>query len=101
MELLFDGFEDKATVDGPLTALTQMAKVKQQDGPEEERRPPKLAVRNGPFAGDFICVIESLSIKITMFDVKNKPVRASVNIKLKEASRLTAKGAAPAPAAPK
>lgn len=92
MELLFDSFEDGGqTVDGPLTALTVMAKIKQQDGPEEQRRPPLLAVRNGPFAGDFKCVIESLSIKVTMFNQANKPVRATVNIKLKEAERLSAK----------
>jgi hypothetical protein len=98
MELLFDSFEEKGkTIDGPLTDLTTMAKVKQQDGPEEQRRPPLLAVRNGPFAGDFRCVIESLSIKITMFNQQNKPVRATVNIKLKEAERLSAKSSAPAP----
>jgi hypothetical protein len=93
MELLFDSFEDGGgTVEGPLNDLTTMSKIKQQNGPEEERRPPKLGVRNGPFTGDFICVIESLSIKVTMFNKQNKPVRATVNIKLKEASRLSAKG---------
>jgi hypothetical protein len=88
MELLFDGFEDNVTVDGPLAELTKMAKIKQQNGPEDLRRPPLLAVRNGPFAGDFKCVLESLSIKITMFNNENQPVRASANVKLKEASRL-------------
>src|SRR5512147_531963 len=52
MELLFDAFEDGGAIDGPLSDLTKMAKVKQQDGPEDQRRPPLLAVRNGPFAGD-------------------------------------------------
>jgi hypothetical protein len=92
MELLFDSFEDGgATVDGPLEALTTMAKMKQQDGPEEERRPPLLAVRNGPFSGDFKCVMESLSIKITMFNKGNQPVRATANVKFKEASKAFGK----------
>ena len=92
MELLFDSYEDGgATVDGPLEALTTMAKMKQQDGPEEERRPPLLAVRNGPFSGDFKCVMESLSIKITMFNKSNQPVRATANVKLKEASKAFGK----------
>jgi hypothetical protein len=95
MELLFDTFEEKGkTVDGQINDLTKMAKIKQQDGPEEQRRPPLLAVRNGPFKGDFKCVIESLIIKVTMFNAENKPVRATVNLKLKEAERLSAKGGA-------
>jgi len=94
IELLFDSFEDGgATVDGQLNALTQMAKMKQQDGPEEERRPPLLAVRNGPFNGDFKCVIASLSIKINMFNKQNQPVRATANVKFKEASRAFGKAA--------
>jgi hypothetical protein len=38
-------------------------------------------------------VIESLSIKITMFDKSNKPVRATANVKFKEASRAFGKSA--------
>lgn len=92
MELLFDSFEDGRSIDDDLKALTKMAKMKQQDGPEDQRRPPLLAVKKAPVGDPFKCVIESLSIKVTMFDENTLPVRATVNIKLKEAERLTVAG---------
>jgi hypothetical protein len=68
-----------------------MAKVKQDDGPENDRRPPILLVQNGPWDGVFKCVLESLSIKVTMFNNDNQPVRATVNVKFKEASKFEVK----------
>jgi hypothetical protein len=38
-------------------------------------------------------VIESLIVKVTMFTPGNKPARATVNLKLREAQRLSAKKA--------
>ena len=92
MELLFDSFEDGRDIEGDLLELTRFAKMKQQDGPEDQRRPPLLSVKKAPVGDPFKCVIESLSIKVTMFNQNTRPVRATVNIKLKEASRLTVAG---------
>ena len=88
LELLFDAFEADGTIADELNALGEMAKVKQDSGAENLRRPPKLEVRNGPLEDKFTCVMESLSIKVTMFNKSNKPVRATVNVKFKEAQRF-------------
>ncbi|MBP6633009.1 MAG: phage tail protein [Kofleriaceae bacterium] len=93
LELVFDGFEQDVNVHGRyVEPLLHMAKMRSQDGPEAERRPHKVKVLYGPIP-DFIGVIESLSTKYTMFGNDGKPVRCTVNLKLKEAQRLAARAA--------
>jgi hypothetical protein len=91
MELLFDRFEIKdGTVDPELQTLQRMAIALDPKGKtEDQRRPPILLISNGP-VGDFQCVLESLVIKVTMFDRRGRAVRATANVTFKE---LRVKGA--------
>jgi hypothetical protein len=92
LELLFDGFETKDNVhDTYVAKLLEMAKMRSQSGDEAERRPHKIKLLYGPMP-DFIGVIESMSTKYTMFEQDGKPVRCTVNLRLKEAQRLSARG---------
>ena len=85
MELFLDGYEDRRSLADDLDTLTQMSlAIDPESRREDERRPPLLKLRNVPWP-DFTCVVESLSIKVTMFDNQLRPVRALVNLKLKEA----------------
>ena len=53
---------------------------------QEERRPHHCIVTWGDGGlPRFDCVIESLSIKYTMFDTNGSPLRATATVKLKEA----------------
>jgi hypothetical protein len=66
--------------------------VRNPDGSEEEKRPPKVGVKwaNGQLP-EFLGVVESVGTKYTMFLPDGTPCRATVNIKLKEASSLSFK----------
>lgn len=94
VELLFDGYETNTDVHTTyVDKLLTMAKAKDhRSNTEHMRRPHKIAVSWGD-AGlpRFIGVIESLSTKYTMFDPKGKPIRATVNVKFKEAQGLSSK----------
>jgi hypothetical protein len=88
LELLFDCYEDRsASVQPALDTLHRMALAPNPGGRKQtDRMPPVLEVVNGPIKG-FRCVIESLAVKATMFDAQMNPVRATVNLKLKEVTR--------------
>jgi hypothetical protein len=96
MELMFDDYEDSgatgiASVSQAIADLTEMCKVKDQGGSDADRRPTLIRVKYpGLTGGVFKCVIESLSVKYTLFDGAGKPRRATVNVKFKEAERLSA-----------
>jgi hypothetical protein len=94
LELLFDDAEtsDKAkrTIEKRIAMLDEMAKVIDPFSPREsERRPHFCVVSFGNTLRRFRCVIESLSVKYTMFDRHGDPLRATCTVKLKEADRLT------------
>jgi hypothetical protein len=87
MELLFDSFELKGvTIENELQILARMSLAMNPVGKPEERRPPLLEITNGPIP-QFRCVLESLAVKVTMFDRTMRPVRATVNVKFKELRR--------------
>jgi phage protein U len=97
LELLFDGYETKASVAGDVEKLNQMASVWKPTSPKEtERRPHLCVVKWGATIPKFTCVIESLSTKYTMFSEKGVPLRATCTVKLKEADTVTGKASAPA-----
>ncbi|HEX4416373.1 MAG TPA: hypothetical protein VH165_00680 [Kofleriaceae bacterium] len=106
VELLFDGYEQKASVAGSVDYLNQMASVIQPDSTDENLRRPHLCVCSwGSTVDNFRCVIESLSTKYTMFSDAGVPLRATCTVKLKEAdvvSKATdsAAGATPPPGSP-
>jgi hypothetical protein len=98
MELFFDCYESarsptdpraNATLESELDTLSRMALPRDPEGPIELRRPPVLRIATkgeGGMLPRIQCVIESLSISITMFDILMRPVRATVTLKLKEVS---------------
>ena len=97
LELLFDGYEAKASVAGDVDKLNQMASVwKPGSAKETERRPHLCVVKWGATIPKFTCVIESLSTKYTVFSDKGVPLRATCTVKLKEADTVTGKASAPA-----
>ncbi len=118
LELLFDRYESLTSIEAVLEKLEELAQVTDPNSKEHEweRRPHLCLVSWGPGAtgGErkdhppdgkklpdgsptpgprgmrpFRCVIESLSIKITMFDGDGTPLRASCTLKLKESYALS------------
>jgi hypothetical protein len=68
---------------------------------ETLRRPHMCVVTWGTTVPTFKCVIESLSVKYTMFSDQGVPLRATCTVKLKEADTVTGQaegGSAGAPA---
>jgi phage protein U len=106
LELLFDGYEQKASVSGQVDMLNAMASpIKAGSSDENERRPHLCLVKWGDTVPSFKCVIESLSTKYTMFSDNGVPLRATCTVKLKEADTVSmakadgAAGGSTAPAA--
>lgn len=86
VELLFDGFEDNASIEGDVAKLNTMASVLSPGDSDENKRRPHLCIAKwGATVPSFRCVIESLSTKYTMFSPAGVPLRATCTVKLKEA----------------
>jgi hypothetical protein len=95
-ELLFDGFETGQSVETSVRTLAKLGRIRDATSKEDELvRPhivavawasgvPNDATGLGPFRG----VIESLQTKYTMFLPNGTPVRATCQIKIKEAARF-------------
>jgi len=80
-ELFFDTYETGESVRTAfIDALTSYTKVV-----EEKKRPPICTFVWGQKFPPFKCVIESLSIKYTLFLADGTPVRAECSLQLKEA----------------
>lgn len=90
LELLFDGYETKTSVAGPIDDLNTMASVRDPYSPQEDLRRPHLCICTwGSTLDSFQCVIESLSAKYTMFSEDGTPLRATCTVKLKEADSVS------------
>jgi hypothetical protein len=100
LELLFDGFEDETSVQDSLERLTEMASPIADPGSkktaEERKRPHHVIVTWGatksekpsrllPFKG----VIESLQTKMQVFAADGTVLRATCNVKVKEADAVS------------
>jgi hypothetical protein len=91
-ELLFDAFEG-GDVASQIEGLYKLGKPQTIDGAE---RPPKVKVvwGQGGTSGalsalpQFECVVESVSVKYTMFKPDGTVLRATANVKLKQAAAL-------------
>jgi hypothetical protein len=95
IELLFDKFEENASVMPDIEKLERFASVWEESKDENKRRPHRCVVTWGEMLGSqgFRCVIESLSTKYTMFSPSGVPLRATCTVKLKEADVVSmAKG---------
>jgi hypothetical protein len=96
VEFLFDGYEKAGrTVDvaGQVAKLQQLASVRNPTEKDETKRRPHQCVISwgGAKLPNFECVIESLSIKYTMFSSSGEPLRATATVKLKEAQAVDKK----------
>jgi hypothetical protein len=92
-ELLFDTYEEGGNVHTKYVAdLVKLSMVRNPDGSEEEKRPPKVGVKwaNGALP-EFLGVLESVGTKYTMFFPDGTPCRAVVTCQLKEANSLSFK----------
>jgi contractile injection system tube protein len=90
LELLFDGYETKTSVADKVETLNTMASVLEPGSPDETKRRPHMCVVTwGTTLPTFKCVIESLSVKYTMFSDQGTPLRATCTVKLKEADTVT------------
>jgi hypothetical protein len=102
LELLFDGYESSdrggtgAAIDvaDKIETLATLARVRNPEEKDEtKRRPHQCVVTWGATLPRFVCVIESLSIKYTMFSKDGAPLRATATVKLKEAHAVDKKKA--------
>ncbi len=89
IELLFDGVETNCSIEPQLEALDVMATSRNpsKKATDSQRRPHQCVVVWG--AGGMkpmACVIESLTVKYTMFDSDGLPLRATATVKVKEAT---------------
>jgi hypothetical protein len=85
-ELLFDDMETSVSVQPQLDKLREFSSVDYA-----LRRPPKVTVSWGSGAGvmpTFTGVIESVAVRYTMFDESGVPLRATADVKLREAANL-------------
>jgi hypothetical protein len=90
LELLFDGVDNVKKNVGNLEKLASVRKPSEKKK-EDLRRPHHCEVVWGATLESFLCVIESLSTKYTMFTHDGQPLRATCTVKLKEADSLSAK----------
>jgi hypothetical protein len=93
IDLLFDGYEENASIQDSVAVLETLATVREPNSSEDDmRRPHHCVVVWGTVMGGgdnkFKCVIEQISTKYTMFSQDGIPLRATVTLKLKEAERL-------------
>lgn len=102
LELLFDGYEGEKSVLKQLLDLDQMATPREAGSDDSAlRRPHQCVVVWGTYAElddkgmrpseekamrPMRCVIDSLTVKYTMFSEQGVPLRATANVKLREAS---------------
>ncbi len=100
VEMLFDGYETngmagKKTVSQAIADLEKLASVIDPTSTDEnKRRPRRCVVSWGSGMPSFRCVIESISTKYTMMTTDGVPLRATVQVKLKEADVVSAAKAA-------
>ena len=85
-ELLFDDVESSVSVQPQLDKLREFSSVD-----DDLHRPPKVTVSWGSGAGvmpTFTGVIESVGVRYAMFSESGVPLRATADVKLKEAANL-------------
>lgn len=87
VELFFDYYEQKGDVRGVVNQLIHLCEIQPIKG--KEKRPPQVKLVWGPGAPvgakDFLCVVEQVVPKYTMFLSNGTPCRASVTVNLKQA----------------
>jgi hypothetical protein len=90
VELVFDAFEDDTDyVVESIAKLKQLASVRNPHSSKSNgtKQRPSFCVATWGTQAPFRCVIESISVKYTMFSYDGTPVRATVVISLKSGCR--------------
>ena len=85
-ELLFDEAQSSKSIQPQIDKLNQFTSI---DG--TFHRPPKVKVTSDSAAGaipTFDAVIEAISVRYTMFAPNGVPVRATVDVRLRQAAHL-------------
>ncbi len=88
VELLFDTYEQRTNVQDEIAKLDKLCKIINKD---DKKRPPMVTWTWGDKMPTFKGVVESLGVKYTMFLNNGTPCRATVTLKLKEASKVMSK----------
>lgn len=91
VELLFDTYEKGSSVHDEVKKLDKLCKIINKD---DKKRPPMVTWTWGTSMPTFKGVVESLGVKYTMFLADGTPCRATVTLKMKEASKVMAKDTA-------
>lgn len=87
VEFFFDASEVQGgSVQGEIDKLNQLATIRQPGSKLDEMKRPHYCVLvfGKVYAKPFTCVITSVATKYTMFSPEGDPIRATVNLKLKE-----------------
>lgn len=96
LELFFDAAETKSgSVAGEVEKLHDMTLIRKDNPPDKKKHPPRVIV-TWALGKKFTGVIESLSVKYTMFSSQGNPVRATCSLKVKEVDPSQLEGGAAA-----
>jgi len=90
VELLFDGFEQHRSIQPQLDVLERLATVRghARDNDPALQRPHWCVVAWGDAMPKLRCVIESVTVKYSMFSDDGTPLRAVATVELKEAAAV-------------
>jgi len=91
VELFFDTYETKANVHSAFVQKLQHLTMVKADSNDENKRPPLCLFVWGTSFPSFKGVIESLSVKYTMFLPDGTPCRATCSVKMTQADSAKAK----------
>jgi len=96
IELLFDGYEEAMSVEPDVRRLEELSSVQDPEASDPDLRRPHHCIVTWGAGHDgmrpFRCVIESLSVKYTMWDRHGTPLRAICTVKVKEAQVMSPRG---------
>ena len=84
IELLFDGFEERISVQPEVDKLEGMTTPVDPNSSRSSDRRPQLCVAIWGKGRPFRCVVTSVATKLTMFHQDGRPLRAICTVTLKE-----------------
>lgn len=87
LEFFFDASEiQNGSVQGEIDKLNKLATIRDPGSKLDEMKRPHYCVLvfGHVYAKPFTCVITSVAVKYSMFSLEGHPIRATVNLKLKE-----------------
>lgn len=90
LELLFDGYEQKKSVQDRIDTLKKLALVRKPGSIDEDYSRPHMCqvTWGGNGMPPLYCVIESIVVKYLMFGNDGAPLRATCTVSVKECRRV-------------